>query len=84
MDSLQTQRAYDIISPMEGLYQGDSIFWVEVDRIKPNPFQPRKIFDESTLLFAGRIHSPIWRFTASYCYARGNRDRVREFMLNMN
>ncbi len=35
---------------MEGLYQGDSIFWVEVDRIKPNPFQPRKIFDESTLL----------------------------------
>lgn len=28
---------------------GDSIFWVEVDRIKPNPFQPRKSFDEAAL-----------------------------------
>ncbi len=27
----------------------DSIFWVEVDRIKPNPFQPRKTFDEVAL-----------------------------------
>ena len=31
------------------MYQGDSIFWVEVDRIKPNPFQPRKVFDEMGL-----------------------------------
>jgi len=28
---------------------GDSIFWVEVERIKPNPFQPRKSFDEVAL-----------------------------------
>ncbi|HEV3245064.1 MAG TPA: ParB/RepB/Spo0J family partition protein [Candidatus Paceibacterota bacterium] len=28
---------------------GDSIFWVEVERIQPNPFQPRKIFDEDAL-----------------------------------
>ncbi len=35
---------------MEGAYQGNSIFWVEVDRIKPNPFQPRKTFDEAALL----------------------------------
>ncbi|MBI5644546.1 ParB/RepB/Spo0J family partition protein [Candidatus Kaiserbacteria bacterium] len=27
----------------------DSIFWVEVDRIKPNPYQPRKSFDEAAL-----------------------------------
>ncbi len=27
----------------------DSIFWVEVDRIHPNPFQPRKTFDEAAL-----------------------------------
>ncbi len=27
----------------------DSIFWVEVDKIKPNPFQPRKDFDEAKL-----------------------------------
>jgi ParB family chromosome partitioning protein len=30
-------------------YFNDSIFWVEVDRIKPNPFQPRKSFDEASL-----------------------------------
>ncbi len=34
---------------MDSPYQGDSIFWVEVDRIKPNPFQPRKSFDEAAL-----------------------------------
>lgn len=34
---------------MASVYQGDSIFWVEVDRIKPNPFQPRKVFDELAL-----------------------------------
>lgn len=27
----------------------DSIFWVEVERIVPNPFQPRKTFDEAAL-----------------------------------
>lgn len=30
-------------------YYNDSIFLVEVDRIKPNPFQPRKTFDEAAL-----------------------------------
>lgn len=30
-------------------YQGDSIFWVEVDRINPNPFQPRRVFEEAAL-----------------------------------
>lgn len=35
---------------MHSQYQGDSIFWVEVDRIQPNPFQPRKTFDEAALL----------------------------------
>lgn len=27
----------------------NAIFWVEVDKIKPNPFQPRREFDESKL-----------------------------------
>jgi len=27
----------------------DSIFWIEVDKVKPNPFQPRHDFDESKL-----------------------------------
>lgn len=27
----------------------NSIFWVEVERIKPNPFQPRREFDEAKL-----------------------------------
>ena len=30
-------------------FQGDSIFWVEVEKIVPNPFQPRKEFDENKL-----------------------------------
>lgn len=30
-------------------FQGDSIFWVEVNKIVPNPFQPRREFDESKL-----------------------------------
>src|SRR6185369_2086386 len=34
---------------MTSPYQGDSIFWVEVERISPNPFQPRKTFDEAAL-----------------------------------
>jgi len=27
----------------------DSIFWIETEKIKPNPFQPRKEFDEARL-----------------------------------
>ena len=30
-------------------YAGNAIYWVEVDRIKPNPFQPRKVFEEAAL-----------------------------------
>ena len=34
---------------MSSPYENDSIFWVEVDRIYPNPYQPRKEFDEKRL-----------------------------------
>ncbi len=30
-------------------FQGDSIFWVEVEKVVENPFQPRREFDESKL-----------------------------------
>lgn len=30
-------------------YFEDSIFWIEVGKIKPNPFQPRRDFDEARL-----------------------------------
>jgi ParB family chromosome partitioning protein len=30
-------------------YYSNAIFWVEVHRIVPNPFQPRRVFDESSL-----------------------------------
>ena len=33
---------------MSGFYS-DSIFWVEVDKIQPNPYQPRREFDEARL-----------------------------------
>lgn len=30
-------------------FHNDAIFWVEVDKIVPNPFQPRRSFDEQKL-----------------------------------
>lgn len=30
-------------------FENNAIFWVEVERIKPNPYQPRKEFDEKHL-----------------------------------
>lgn len=30
-------------------FYNNAIFWVEVDKIRPNPFQPRKEFDEAKL-----------------------------------
>ncbi len=30
-------------------FQGNSIFWVDVEKIKPNPYQPRKEFTEENL-----------------------------------
>ncbi|OGD69145.1 hypothetical protein A3E89_00870 [Candidatus Campbellbacteria bacterium RIFCSPHIGHO2_12_FULL_35_10] len=30
-------------------FQNDSIFWIEVDKIKPNPYQPRKEFSDEKL-----------------------------------
>ena len=30
-------------------FHKDSVFWVEVDKIRPNPYQPRKEFDEKGL-----------------------------------
>lgn len=30
-------------------FYNNAIFWVEVDRIKPNPYQPRREFDQSKL-----------------------------------
>ncbi len=34
---------------MSSVYQGNSIFWVEIQKIRPNPFQPRREFDERAL-----------------------------------
>lgn len=34
---------------MSSLYK-DAIYWIETDQIQPNPYQPRKEFDESALL----------------------------------
>lgn len=36
-------------TPREARLYSDSIFWVEVDRIVPNPYQPRKEFDTAKL-----------------------------------
>lgn len=34
---------------MSSQYFGNSIFWIEVEKIKPNPFQPRREFDDARL-----------------------------------
>jgi ParB family transcriptional regulator, chromosome partitioning protein len=31
------------------MFYNDSIFWIELEKIKPNPYQPRKEFDEARL-----------------------------------
>ncbi len=30
-------------------FENDAIFWIEIDRVRPNPFQPRTEFDEGGL-----------------------------------
>src|SRR3989344_3037819 len=30
-------------------FYNDAIFWIDVDKIKPNPYQPRREFDEVAL-----------------------------------
>ena len=30
-------------------FQGDAIFWIDADKISPNPYQPRREFDEAKL-----------------------------------
>jgi ParB family chromosome partitioning protein len=34
---------------MSSQFQNDAIFWVEVEKIKPNPYQPRRDFNEERL-----------------------------------
>jgi ParB family chromosome partitioning protein len=33
---------------MSNIYS-NSIFWIDTDKIKPNPYQPRRDFDEARL-----------------------------------
>ncbi len=34
---------------MTSLYHSNSIFWIDIQKIRPNPFQPRRKFDEFAL-----------------------------------
>ena len=38
-----------ILSRMASDFYNNSVFWIEVQRIAPNPFQPRRDFDEDAL-----------------------------------
>lgn len=40
---------YTTYSKLVMSFQGDSIYWVEVEKVVPNPFQPRHEFDEQKL-----------------------------------
>ena len=48
MENFCPHEKYDKIHNMSQLYS-NSIFWVDIDKIKPNPFQPRREFDEARL-----------------------------------
>ncbi|MFZ1987992.1 MAG: ParB/RepB/Spo0J family partition protein [Minisyncoccia bacterium] len=37
------------LHPFQEPTRYDSVFWVDTDRVKPNPYQPRKEFDEEKL-----------------------------------
>jgi len=37
------------INPEPQHYESNAIFWIDVDKIRPNPYQPRKDFDENRL-----------------------------------
>ena len=30
-------------------FHSDSVFWIEIEKIKPNPYQPRREFDDDKL-----------------------------------
>jgi ParB family chromosome partitioning protein len=34
---------------MSSQFFGDSIFWIDIDKVKPNPYQPRREFDDARL-----------------------------------
>jgi ParB family chromosome partitioning protein len=34
---------------MSSQFFGDSIFWIDIEKVKPNPYQPRREFDEARL-----------------------------------
>ena len=34
---------------MSATYYSDAIFWIDIDKINPNPYQPRKEFDQEAL-----------------------------------
>lgn len=44
----QVSLVFAKIKPMTQQFN-NSIFWIEVEKIKPNPFQPRRDFDENSL-----------------------------------
>lgn len=40
---------YGILPAMASDFYNNSVFWIEVNRIQPNPYQPRKEFDQEAL-----------------------------------
>jgi len=49
LESLIPKKQINNQSSQSQTSQKDFIFWIEIDKIKPNPYQPRKEFDEEAL-----------------------------------
>lgn len=49
MHTPEEKRIVVYLPPMASDFYNNSVFWVEVTRIQPNPFQPRKEFNQEAL-----------------------------------
>jgi ParB family chromosome partitioning protein len=47
--SVSSEQNSEVIFGLFMAFQGDSIYWVEVEKVVPNPFQPRREFDQNKL-----------------------------------
>jgi ParB family chromosome partitioning protein len=57
-------------------FYNNAIFWVEVEKIKPNPFQPRKEFDEAKLR-PRALYPPVRRDPTAYRKPQRGREARR-------
>ena len=59
---------------MSNLYS-NSIFWIDTDKVKPNPYQPRRDFDEARLQDLADSYKQYEVASTTDCFSCGGRKR---------